>query len=152
VEAVLAPAESIFELMQVRNGQTPATVARHIEDRWGSRVPNLTNPLEPLRVDIQNAAGDEQAEQIVRCDRALSAGKYEDAIQALLEWNRIVMSARGSAPWVNLSGGKLDVRYRRREGDFPSGDELPELWRNSYFIHSLMEVTFQLERAADAEH
>ena len=72
-----------------------------------------------------------------KCDHALGVGAYEDAIMALLEWNKLVMVARKAAPWIQLTSGKLDVRYRGQERELPDGDALPELWRNSYFIDAL---------------
>lgn len=55
------------------------------------------------------------------------------------------MEARGAAPWVRLNAGELDVRYRGAEQELPSGDELALLWRNSYFIDTLKDITFELE-------
>ena len=59
------------------------------------------------------------------------------------------MAGRGSAPWVKKVDGKLDVRFRGIEVKFPERDELPELWRNGYFLDSLREVKFQLEDSAN---
>jgi hypothetical protein len=120
-----------------------------VKDQWGSHVPNLETPIDPLLADIHQAAGEAQAEQIHRCDQALSTGDYEEAIIAVLDWNRVVMTARGSPPWVKLTQDKLDVRFRSAKSEFPSGDELPHLWRNTYFIDALKDVTLQLEEGAD---
>ena len=52
---------------------------------------------------------------------------------------------QGRASWVQVGeDGKLDVRYRGTEQELPSGDDLPELWRNGYFIDSLKAITRQL--------
>ena len=80
-----------------------------------------------------------------KCDLALSEGAYEDAVMALLEWNKLVMAARKAAPWIQLVSGKLDVRYRGQERELPDGDALPELWRNSYFIDALKSIVYYLE-------
>lgn len=61
IEALLAPAEALFELILARNGQVPAILASHVADHWGSRVPNLRDPLAPLMKDICDAVGDDQA-------------------------------------------------------------------------------------------
>ena len=79
-----------------------------------------------------------------KCDHALNAGAYEDAIMALLEWNKLVMAARKAAPWMQLTSGKLDVRYRGQEKELPAGDILPQLWRNSYFIDALKSIVHLL--------
>ena len=58
------------------------------------------------------------------------------------------MNSRGGASWVEVGeGGKLDVRYRGAEQELPSGDDLPELWRNGYFIDSLKAIARQLGKA-----
>lgn len=145
IEALLAPAESLFELLQSRNGQTPATVARQLKKPWGSRIPNLSTPLEPLLAEVRLAVSDQQARHLGRCDDALSTGDYLEAIMAILDWNQEVMAARGSAAWVKLTKGKLDVRYRSSETELPEGKELAELWRNTYFVDTLRDVAFQLE-------
>jgi hypothetical protein len=82
---------------------------------------------------------------MARCDNALSVGAYEDAITALLEWNKLVMAGRKAAPWVQLASGKIDVRYRGMARELPIGDALPELWRNPYFIDTLKAIVLQLE-------
>ena len=43
-----------------------------------------------------------------------------------------------------MTGARLVVRYRGVEPRLPDEDELPELWRNSYFIDALKRVTRQL--------
>jgi hypothetical protein len=66
----------------------------------------------------------------------------------LIDWNALVMQGRKGAPWIRVEGGKLDVRYRSNEQDLPDGDELPGLWRNSYFLDSLKTISRQLESVA----
>ena len=145
LEATLATADTLFELVLARNGASPATLAQHVQDHWGGHVPNLDSSIEPLLHEIQLAAGDEQTNLLKRCDHALSQGDYREAIESLLEWNQVVMAGRGAAPWVRLTGGEIDVRFRGVESRMPTGDELPQLWRNSYFIDSLKGIAFQLE-------
>lgn len=151
VEAILAPAESLFEFLQSRNGQTLDTIAKHLKDHWGSQVPNLDQPLAPVLSDLQHATSETQAQQLHRCDQALSHGDYVEAARAVLDWNSDVMSARGSAPWLQLNKGVLDVRYRSTGSELPTGEQMPQLWRNSYFIDTLKEITFQLEEQGDAK-
>ena len=76
----------------------------------------------------------------------MAAGDYEQAIYAVLDWNRRVMALRGSGPWVQRGpDGRLDVRYRGDEQLLPDRDELSSLWRNTYFLDSLRQITWQLE-------
>ena len=83
-----------------------------------------------------------------RCQQGLSGGDYRETLDALLEWHKRVMNNRGGASWVHIGeDGRLDVRYRGTERALPSEDELPELWRNGYFIDSLKAITRQLANA-----
>ena len=64
----------------------------------------------------------------------------------MIAWNAQVSQDRRSASWIQLGeGGHLDVRYRGAEQLLPDGDELPTLWKNSYFIDSLKLVIRQLK-------
>ena len=145
LEALLAPAEALFGHLQVRNGQRLDDLAEGIVDHWGKAVPNLGDGFENLEAEIRGIVGAGLTNLMKRCDGALAVGDYKEAIMALLKWNELVMKARKAAPWVRVgSGGKLEVRYRGLEGRLPDGDELPALWRNSYFLDSLKDVTFQL--------
>ena len=144
LEALLAPADLIFDHMLTRHGQTPATVARSFRDRWGSQVPNLEPSIEELLPDIEKWSTHSLATGAKSLDDALHEGDYEEAIRTLLGWNHEVMSRRNAAPWVTLSDGALDVRYRGTESELPTGDELPFVWRNSYFLNSLKDVTAQI--------
>lgn len=145
LEALLAPAEALFDYLQTRGGQTPADIATKIHDHWGGFVPNLAESLDDILNEIINILGSDLGGAMLKCDQALSVGAYEDAIVALLEWNKLVMAGRKAAPWIQLTSGKLDVRYRGQERGLPNGDSLPELWRNPYFIDSLKSIVHQLE-------
>ncbi len=147
LEALLAPAIHLFRFLQTRNGQHPQDLAVDIAARWGTEVPNLDRAgFEAILPEIEAQVGRELALTTKRTDEALAAGNYEEAILGLLEWNRLVMQNRGAAPWLRSdSQGKLDVRYRVEEEKLPSGDDLPTLWRNSYFLDSLKSISIQLK-------
>lgn len=149
LEALLAPADVIFDHMLARHDQTPAVVARELHDRWGSTIPNVERPLSELLspMELELATSERHALHLRRVDEALRAADFEEAIHGLLEVNEEVMSRRRSAPWIRLMGGRLDVRYRGTEAMLPDGDELPTLWRNTYFVDSLKSVIRQLEQA-----
>ena len=144
LEATLAPAETIFDHLQTRQGQTPRDCAAALAETWERGVPNLdADAFSALLPEIESAVGPELCAAIEPCDAAMAGGKYEAAITALLDWNRLVMQGRNAAPWVRIQGGKLDVRYRSVEGVLPAADELPVLWINSYFLDALREITRQ---------
>jgi hypothetical protein len=145
LEALFAPAEALFDYLQARGGQKPADIAVKLNDQWGKRVPHLTAPLDNILNEIVGVVGSDLGGAMHKCDQALGAGAYEEAIIALLEWNKLVMAGRKAAPWIQLTSGKLDVRYRGQERALPDGDTLPELWRNSYFIDALKSIVHHLE-------
>ena len=144
LEALFAPAEALFDYLQTRGGQKPADLALKLKDHWGKQVPHLDSPLDGISSEIVAVVGKELGGGMSRCNHALNAGAYEDAIMALLEWNKLVMAARKAAPWIQLTSGKLDVRYRGQERELPDGDILPQLWRNSYFIDALKSIVHLL--------
>lgn len=149
IEALFAPAAALFEFLLSRPDQHPREVAAAVTDVWGSSVPNLTaQPFAELLGEFREVAGPEITREAERTREALATGDYAAGIEALLEWNRLVMSNRGSAPWARIGeNGRIDVRYRGDEALLPSGDELPVLWRNSYFLDSLKVIAYQLEPA-----
>ena len=146
LEAFLAPADALFQHILARHGQPVEDVATVISSHWGPRVPHLDRTafagLIPEVLARSNAAITRAMEG---CHDALGSGDYAGAIRSLVEWNSAVMESRGAAPWVRLGERRrLDVRYRGIEPRLPDRGELPELWRNSYFIDALKLVTRQL--------
>ena len=111
-------------------------------------MPNLDRAgFEEIFPEIEAQVGLELARTTKRTDEALATAHYEDAILGLLEWNRLVMHNRGAAPWLRLDNhGRLDVRYRAEEEKLPAGEDLPTLWRNSYFLDSLKSISLQLKK------
>lgn len=145
LEAFLAPAEALFEYLQARHNQRPEDLASNLRDHWGSCVPNLDpEAFAELGPEIESVTNAEMRTVMGRCHIALARGDYKDAVLSALEWNRLVMRARQAVPWIREVEGRLDVRYRSVERVLPTGDELGELWRNSYFIDALKSVTRQL--------
>ena len=144
LEAFFAPAEELFDYLQTRGGQKPADLALKLQDHWGKQVPHLDSPLDDISSEIVAVVGEELGGAMSKCDHALNAGAYKEAIMALLEWNKLVMATRKAAPWIQLTSGKLDVRYRGQEKELPDGDILPQLWRNSYFIDALKSIVHLL--------
>ncbi len=149
LEALLAPAEAVFEYMQARQGQRPRDLAEALSDHLGRSVPHLGDmPFTEIAPEIEHAVGADITGVMRRCDSALVAGQYDQVVRALLKWNELVMAARKAAPWIRLASGRLEVRYRGNERELPDRKQLKTLWRNSYFIDSLKAVTQQLRRRA----
>ena len=149
VEAVLAPAMSLFDFMLTRHRRELGDLAEELTDRWGASVPCIeTEKNRDLLSEIGSVWFEDVSRCFDRCQQGLSGGDYRETLDALLEWHKRVMNNRGGASWVHIGeDGRLDVRYRGTERALPSEDELPELWRNGYFIDSLKAVTRQLANA-----
>ena len=148
LEALLAPADLVFDFMLTRHGQTLSTIAGTLRDRWGSQVPHLDTPFDDLLPEVAELTTGELAQHARIVDQAFHDGDYEAAIHTLLGWNREVMARRNAAPWIQLTSGLLDVRYRGTESELPTGAALASVWRNSYFLNSLKDVTRQIGEAA----
>ena len=150
MEGVLAPAMSLFDFMLTRHHRALGELAEELTKRWGASVPNVdTEKNRDLLSDVGSVWSEAVLGCFDRCQRGLSDGNYRETLSALLEWHKSVMNSRGGASWVEVGeGGKLDVRYRGADQELPSEDDLPELWRNGYFIDSLKAIAWQLGKAA----
>ena len=150
LEAVLAPAMSLFEFLLSRHGRDSRDVAEELTSRWGASVPNIDPATSSdLSAEVGPASSEAVKTCFDKCRLAFSSGNYNDAIDSLLAWHDDIMRGRGGAAWVRTAeDGKLDVRYRGAEQSLPSGDELPTLWRNGYFIPPLKAIITQLDKAA----
>jgi len=149
LESFLAPSAALFEHLLACGGKRPKTIATSLTERWDAQVPGLDpRAFGALSDRIAKVVGIEVTQQMVRCQSSLSQGQYQEAIAALLHWNALIMGDRKAGPWVRVSEqGKIDVLYRLVEQELPAEDELPTLWRNSYFLPSLQTVTTQLRTA-----
>ena len=150
LEAVLAPAASLFDFILTQHGQRIEEVASILVERWKCQVPNIHPPdFRELIPEVGEASTEAISIAVDKSQRALASGHYVNAIHALLDWNAEVMRERKAGPWVIATpSGRLDVRYRGAEQFLPDADALQTLWRNTYFIDSLKRVTRQLENRA----
>ena len=150
LEALLAPADALFDFVLSRNGKSPEELHETLREDWGPRVPNLDpEAFLELVPEIESASSELQARAMKSCHTALAGGKYSDAIHYLLDWNTELMKTRKAAPWARLSAdGRIEVRFRGAETLLPEEGELGTLWNNQYFVDSLKRITRQL--SADA--
>lgn len=152
LEAILAPAEALFDHVIARSGQRLEDLGRKIGSHWGKIVPNLDEAsFADLTPELAKVAGPDLFPLIEREHAALAGGDYAAAIRHLLDWNALVMRVRGGGPWAVLEHGKIDVRYLGPEWLLPEREELPALWRNTYFLESLRQITAQLATGGRAE-
>ena len=150
MEAVLAPTMALFDFMLTCHNRHLGEVAEELADRWGAAVPGVdAEHNQDLLLEVGSVWSQVIRGCFDRCQRGLAGGDYRESLLALLKWHEHVMHSRGGASWVRTAAdGVLDVRYRGAEQELPAGDELPELWRNAYFIDSLKAITRQLGEAA----
>lgn len=147
-ELVLAPAAALFDFMLGCEGRSLDQIASDVRSAWGARVrsinPEQTQAIKPQLQVATNSP--ETGCRWVRIGELLAEGDYVAALRLLLDQNRWVMDTRGGgAPWMELRDGKLSVRFQdQRPQPLPTGADLPEYWRNPYFIWSLRAIAHEL--------
>jgi hypothetical protein len=144
-EPVLAPASAVFTHLLGLDGKPPDLVSHRLNDAWGKGLRTVdAAAFAELRSEI--GAGDgPTGERWAEIAVALAVGDYGRLVELLLEQNAAVMSQRGGAPWIELRGGRLHVRFRDEGGTLPDRNDLPRLWRFPYFLNSLRSVAADLE-------
>ena len=96
LEALLAPAEALFQHILARQGQPVEDVAAAISRHWGPRAPNLDRTaFADLMPEIRAKSNTPIARAIDGCHETLGTGDYAGAIRSLLDWNKAVMETRG---------------------------------------------------------
>ena len=115
-----------------------------LRKEWGARVGLM--PIGEIReLEGELAGGDPVAgKRWVAIAEAASTGDYSALVELLVEQNRVVMDARGSASWVEVRDGRFHVRFHEERGDLPQRDELATMWRHSYFLDALRAVAGQI--------
>jgi hypothetical protein len=143
-ESVLAPASAVFtHLLGLENKDLDGTVKR-LRDQWGGGL-RTVNAADFRELHGEIGANDSATgDRWVRIAEALAGGEYGELIEFLILQNKAVMAARGGAPWLEIQGGKLSVRFRDEHGSLPSREQLPSLWRFPYFLDSLRTVAAAL--------
>ena len=146
-ESVLAPARVLFGFLQQRNSQTVERTLGLIQRAWPSRLRTVDlerfETLESIFLDVTRDVNESKA--WIELARRLRDGDYPSVVELLLDLNASVMRRRGGAPWIVEELGTFRVRYRDEPEDLPQRNELPELWKNAYFLDALRSVTQQLE-------
>lgn len=147
-EELLAPCAALFDLVLASDGQSLADVGGLLKRRWGARVATIDpDAVAELEIELRDSTGDvDTGRRWVRVANALAGGSYQQAIELLMEQNGFVMKTRaGAGPWADLSENRLRVRYREETlGALPDRNELPALWRHSYFLDALRAIAVQL--------
>jgi hypothetical protein len=58
------------------------------------------------------------------------------------------MQERGGDAWVKRKGNRIDVRLRAETSGLPQAGDVPSLWMYNYFLNSLKQIGFEIERGA----
>lgn len=145
-ETLLAPSSALFIHLLGCHDVSLTDIAKRLQRAWGSKLHTLSmSDLPELQAEL--GGGDEPTgERWLAIARAMSAGDYQDLIRLLLAQNRAVMQIRGGASaWIEEQNGRLNVRMPEERGGLPAREELPRLWRFSYFLDSLYAVESALK-------
>lgn len=148
LEQLLVPMSTAFLFLLGRNTDTIAEAAVDMRKQWGKKLRHIDleaiRSLSP-RIVVAYRGDEEAGRRFVNVATALRDGDYEESLRLLIAHNGWVMQTRhGADPWVRLERGKLDVRYLDESATLPSGIELKDAWRNTYFINSLGSVVHAL--------
>lgn len=148
-ESVLVYATVLFSYLQTMDGRSIEFAIEAIRKAWPARLkPVDAERFAGLELDLAKASGSATiAREWLALADDLAGGQYREAVPRLLAINKLVMGARGGAPWVADEAGTIRVKYRDGAGALPDAAELPDLWKYPYFISSLRAVVAELEAA-----
>ena len=139
-ESVLAPVSMLFTYLLALDGKSVDTTAKRLRDAWGPGLRTVEHAaFSEMRDDIAGVDSQESNRWVGIAD-ALATGRYADLIDSLVVQNKTVMGARGGAAWLEKRAGRLHVRFRDEQGELPTRQEIPNLWRFPYFLESLRNV------------
>jgi len=147
IEQLLVPAAEAFGFLLTRHGRPIRAVAQEIAKTWGRALSYIDqSAITALEPELSEAfRSPEPAARLVNVAAALATGSYEEVLRLLLEHNAFLMQNRnGSAPWVRLEDGRLDVRFRDETRALTPGPRLPRVWHNPYFIDSVKTILRQI--------
>lgn len=142
LEHVLVPAEQIFDFVLGQKEQTVSTISRELRRRWRGAFQHL----DPVRfVDVipavNEAAGDDQTSaRLHRIASCLREGRFDETIHLVVQHNEQVMQRRSGGAWVAIKNDRVEVRYSDQTGDPMDAADLPDAWRNTYFLNALKSV------------
>ena len=144
-EAVIAPSTALFIHLLGMDGKAITDAADRLRNEWGARVAML--PISEIRELERELGGSDPVagKRWVAIANAAAAGEYGNLVELLVEQNRVVMGARGSAAWVEVRDGRFHVRFHEERGNLPRGNDLADMWRHSYFLDALRAVAGQIE-------
>lgn len=147
-EAVIAPSAAVFIHLLGMDGKPVADGAGRLQKEWGGRVALI--PVDEVKeLETELGGGDAATgKRWVTIAEAMAAGDYRALLELLIEQNRVVMEARGSASWIEVRDARFHVRFHEERGDLPRREDLATMWRHSYFLDALRAAVAQIGVAA----
>ena len=144
-ETVLAPSAALFTHLLGLDGKSVGSVTKRIQSEWGPGLRAIdVSEFKELRGEI-GASDSATGDRWVDIADAMGSGKYSTLLSLLIEQNKVVMTSRGGAPWIEQRSGKLHVRFLDEKGSLPNKDSVASMWRFPYFLDSLRSVAGTLE-------
>lgn len=147
-ESVLAPAVSLFGFVLASKDQDLSTLVRDVRREWPAKLDAvMVDQIAEHKSDLIDASGEPaSAQRWLGTAESLARGEYGDAVERLIQQNEAVMHQRGaSAPWVELSRGKVRVKLAVETAVLPDRKAMANLWVHPYFVESLRGIQKQLE-------
>jgi len=142
LEHVLVPAEQVFDFVLGQRGQSVKTVAGELRRRWHGAFRHLDPaPFLDVMPAVNEAAGDAETSTRLRTIAScLREGRFDEALHLVVQHNEQVMQRRSGGAWVAIKNGRVEVRYSDQTGEPMDAAELPDAWRNTYFLNALKTV------------
>lgn len=151
LEALLIPLADLFGFLQARDGAKLDTVVKEVRAEWPKGLSHIDpEAIAELKPVVSDVYGDgSAADRLTQTAEALRQADLGAAVQLCLAHNAFVMQARGGAqPWVVVSSGRLDVRYRDDQTDgLRPAATLAKSWRSGFYINPLKNISDQLRTA-----
>jgi hypothetical protein len=152
LEAVLVAMANLFGFLQDRDRAVVADISEDIRSQWSRGLKHINvRAIEEMQADITKEYEDTATgKRFVDFAEALHTGSFDDAVTLVLDQNRFVMNARNkSQPWIQVSGKKLQVRYRdESQIELAPPKELARAWRNGFYLNPLKQVSDELRKSA----
>jgi hypothetical protein len=142
LEHVLVPAEQVFNFVLGQRGQPVKTVAGELSRRWRGAFHHL-DPSRFLDVipAVNDATGETDTSARLRAiGSCLREGRFEEGLRLIVQHNEYVMQRRSGGAWVAIKNDRIEVRYSDQTGEPMDGADLPDGWRNTYFLDALKSV------------
>jgi hypothetical protein len=142
LEHVLVPAEQVFDFALGQRGQPVTVVTAELSRRWHGAFHHL-DPSRFLDVmpAVNDATGETETSSLLRAiGSCLREGRFEEGLRLVVQHNEYVMQRRSGGAWVAIKNDRIEVRYSDQTGEPVAAAELPDAWRNTYFLNALKSV------------